>query len=215
MTTPDLLIPDPPIALACGASMTGVALEIPAGLTWPEWRELGAPVLAAASGGYWWLGDWLIYAEREYATLPDGSIDSAEQAKIRQVFAEVTNLELGTIKNAKWVAGVFEPSRRRDGVSWSHHYEVASMADHGLADGLLLAAEEYDWSRDQLRAERKRLEAIDAPSTDDGPAPGVRPLRVKLRPITIDDPAVREQVTSGIRAVLTAAGLDPALLEVA
>jgi hypothetical protein len=40
---------------------------------------------------------------------------------------DATEMEYGTLANAKWVSGQFEFSRRRENLSWSHHLEVAKL----------------------------------------------------------------------------------------
>ena len=64
-----------------------------------------------------------------------------------------------TITDAKWVAGRFEISRRRENLTWSHHREVAGIEDDAEQDAFLDAAETGGWSKKRLRAEVRRRNA--------------------------------------------------------
>lgn len=90
-----------------------------------EWLSVGEMLKAAEKSVLWWIGDWLNYGERTYG----------------ETYAQVVNpkeYSNGTLRNAKWVAGRIELSRRRDSLPWSHHYEVAvtpNPIDSLLASG--------------------------------------------------------------------------------
>ncbi len=42
-----------------------------------------------------------------------------------------TSYTYGGLRNAAWVSERFEMSRRRDNLSWGHHYETASYRSVG------------------------------------------------------------------------------------
>ena len=54
---------------------------------------------------------------------------------------EVTGYSLEHLKNAKWVAGAYEPSLRRDNLPWSHHKEAASLPDADRSEALRLRSD--------------------------------------------------------------------------
>src|SRR5215471_4465886 len=74
----------------------------------------------------WWLGDCLRYGERAYGEKYAQALDATDYA-------------YQTIAAAKWVAGRFEISRRRENLTWSHHREVA-IEDDAEQDAVLDAA---------------------------------------------------------------------------
>lgn len=131
-------------------------LEFYGDLTYEEWEELGVGLQRLGRAWQWWVGDWLNYGEHRWG-------EKYAQA------VEVTGSEEKTLRNAVYVCGNVEMSRRRDNLSFSHHAEVASL-DPDEQDALLSEAEERDWSRNQLRDAvrhyRHELEAVEA-----GPEP--------------------------------------------
>jgi hypothetical protein len=74
--------------------------------------EVGLSLARAESGLQWRIGDWLNYGERKY-----GDIVAASHALKRW--------DEKTLWHFKWLSSVYEPSRRREGLSWSHHQEAA------------------------------------------------------------------------------------------
>lgn len=64
--------------------------------------------------------------------------------------ASLFGLQIHTLQNAVFVANRFEPSRRREGLSWSHHSEVAGKSD-SEQDRYLNQAAVKGWGRLELR----------------------------------------------------------------
>ncbi|MFI1074880.1 LmbU family transcriptional regulator [Streptomyces puniciscabiei] len=102
------------------------------------WRELGEEIFRISESSTWWLGDWLLYGQDKY---PE---------RYKKAIAE-TALDYQTLRNYAWIARRFEPSRRREGLSFQHHVEVAALpADQ--QDLWLDRAQQLNWSRNELRA---------------------------------------------------------------
>ena len=59
-------------------------------------------------------------------------------------------MPVGTLKNRASVARRIDPSRRRDGLTWSHHAEVAGL-EPDEADAVLAETALYTWSVEHLR----------------------------------------------------------------
>jgi hypothetical protein len=97
----------------------------------PEWEECGRRLRALEKGLQWCIGDWLRYGENR-------SWNDIGMAAI------IVGVEKQTVKNATWVASVFDSSRRRDELSFSHHAEVAPLPVE-QQDELL------DWCEEQLQ----------------------------------------------------------------
>ena len=64
----------------------------------------------------WWIGDWLRYGNAKYGEKYSRAL-------------KLTGYDVQTLKNMVYVASRFEPSRRRDVLSWTHHAEVAALSD--------------------------------------------------------------------------------------
>jgi N6-adenosine-specific RNA methylase IME4 len=94
--------------------MTPVGLDLPPGLSFERWQALGRNLLLMQRAVMWWIGDWLNYGERAYGEKYSQAI-------------EMTGYDYQTLRDAAWVSGSIELSRRRDNLSFSHHKEVASL----------------------------------------------------------------------------------------
>lgn len=119
-------------------ALTLVSYELPAGLAFEEWEEIGATLRAAGRAVQWWLGDWLRYGERAYGEKYAQAIDE-------------TGYDYQTLADMAYVSGKVEISRRRENLSWSHHREVASLPPE-QQDAVLNAAEAMSLNREQVRA---------------------------------------------------------------
>lgn len=123
------------IETRCTLSPTG--MQLPDDLSFDEWVEVGRKLSLLGKAHQWWVGDWLHYGEHKWGE------------KYAQAMDE-TGWAYQTLRDAAWVSGRFELSRRRDNLSWSHHREVAAL-DPPEAEELLEAAERGGWTRNELR----------------------------------------------------------------
>lgn len=106
------------------------------------WKELGATIGKYANASNWWLGDWLAFGKVKYGRrYKEGVV--------------LTGLDYQTLRNYASVARRFEPSRRRDTLSFQHHADLCALPNHEQ-ERWLDAAEEHRWSRADLR---RRLRA--------------------------------------------------------
>jgi hypothetical protein len=121
---------------------TDVGLRFPSNLTYEEWERAGGQVARIASSSAWFIGDWVACGQHRYETRYRDAI-------------EAVGLEYHTIRNYVWVARRFEHRRRRVNLSFQHHAEVASMSPDEQ-DRWLARAEEFGWSRNQLRRRIQR-----------------------------------------------------------
>jgi hypothetical protein len=108
-------------------------------LPFQRWLTIGRQLSEISTSSAWCLGDWLIYGEVSY------------NGRYRDAI-EQTSLDYQTLRNYAWVAKRFPIPRRRDGLSFAHHTEVAALpeAEQGF---WLRKAEELAWSVKQLRYE--------------------------------------------------------------
>lgn len=124
--------------LAVPGEVTGVSLQLPEGLEFGAWVQVGCQLGRMEAAYRWWVGDWLNYGERTY-----GSTYTREM--------DVTGLEYSSLANCRWVAKSVGFSRRRENLTWSHHLEVAKLTaeDQEL---WLQKAEANAWTAKELRA---------------------------------------------------------------
>ena len=104
-------------AVTAAVRFNETCLEIPDGLEYADWEELGAKLQRANRSLSWWVGDWVRFGERRYGE------------KYSQAVQE-TGKEYETVRAMAWVADRFEMLRRRSNLSFGHHREVAAPPDH-------------------------------------------------------------------------------------
>ena len=109
-----------------------------------SWLEAGGPIAARRSDAAWAAADWLL----------DGESAFGEAALSRA--PEKVGWSRAKCSNYCKVAGLWPAGSRREGLTFSHHLEVAGLpADD--RERLLDAAVAGRWTRDQLRdAARER-----------------------------------------------------------
>jgi hypothetical protein len=119
------------------ATIESTRCELPQGLPLDAWCRIGVQLSALVEASSWWIGDWLVYGERNYPL------------RYRRAMDE-TSLDYQTLRNYAWIARKFEPRRRRIGLSFQHHVEVAALPTNEQ-DHWLDFAERFGWSRNELR----------------------------------------------------------------
>ena len=134
--------------------LTPNSLVIPENLTFDEWEQVGQTLRKIDGARLWWFGDWCNHGERKYGEKYTQAIEASDYEK-------------QTLKNAAWISGKIESSRRRDNLSWSIHSEVAGL-DLKDQDKWLDRAEEEGLTRSELRSlirvERLKRETPELPS---------------------------------------------------
>jgi hypothetical protein len=143
------LAPAPRTAVgSSGAALSPNAARFDPLLPFNAWRDIGAKIGRHSNATSWWLGDWLAFGEYKYGRRYKLAIGA-------------TGLDYQTLRNYTTVARRFDPSRRRNDVSFQHHAEVCSLPDQ-QQDVLLGLAAAHGWSRNELR---RRMRAMLEPST--------------------------------------------------
>ncbi|MFC5058750.1 LmbU family transcriptional regulator [Saccharothrix xinjiangensis] len=116
---------------------TPVGLAFPRDVTFESWEQAGKRISRIASSSAWYLGDWLVFGQDKYT-------DRYRRA------VEAVGLDYQTLRNYAWIARKFEPVRRRAGLPFQHHAEVAALPP-AEQDLWLDRAERESWSRTTLR----------------------------------------------------------------
>jgi hypothetical protein len=80
-----------------------------------EWVDQGRCLGAIGRGSAWWIGDWVRYGSARYG-------DKYTAA------SQVTGYDTQSLMNMSYVSSRFEPARRRPGLSFSHHAELAGLS---------------------------------------------------------------------------------------
>jgi hypothetical protein len=128
----------------CRATRT--SLEISLDTTIEEWLRIGESLNTIYKGNKWWIGDWLNFGERKYGHMYPQGMN--------------TDYDYNTLANYKWVASRVESSRRRELLSFTHHYEVAKF-EPKEQEKWLMKAEKEGWDRAEMRKQiRERIRKI-------------------------------------------------------
>lgn len=137
-----------------------------------SWEDIGRRLTSVADSSAWWIADWLVYGENMFK---DRYLEAIEK----------TSLSYQTLRNYAWVGRRFSHSRRRDNLSFGHHSEVAAL-EPPEQDYWLRKAEEYSWSRNQLRKQvraslrQRGNPSVEPPGADENDAP--RPINNETSP---------------------------------
>jgi hypothetical protein len=106
--------PGPPPAARPLTALTPTSWAAGCELAVTEWVEQGRCLGAIGRGSAWWIGDWVRYGSVRYG-------DKYAAA------SQVTGYDVQSLMNMSYVASRFDASRRRPGLSFSHHAELAGL----------------------------------------------------------------------------------------
>jgi hypothetical protein len=119
-----------------------VSWTAPLTVTFEQWVNYGRRLGAIGRTVGWWIGDWVRFGNAAYG-----------EKYVRA--SRITGYDVQTLMNMCYVATRFEPSRRRESLSWSHHAEVAALPVTDQ-DTWLNRSEEEHFSVHDLRLEVRR-----------------------------------------------------------
>jgi N6-adenosine-specific RNA methylase IME4 len=123
-------------------------LEISEGISFDQWRELGAQIRDSLHGHQWWIGDWLRFGGHKWG-------DKYEAA------AEVLGMKPSSVKTYKSIAESYpELLTRVNNLSFTHHRLAASLPAASRRRYLTDAADN-NWSASRLRSELANLPTVE------------------------------------------------------
>lgn len=148
MSTLRRLVPDhEPLQIGL-FTLTATGLEVRGRPSFAEWERVGEFIQRTHRASGFWLSDWLRYGEGR------GDWDERLSQAV-----DVTGLSEKTLKNIRAVARI-PLARRRAGVDFSVHLEIAQIAAADEQDELLELADQEGWTvrdtRLNVRARRRR-----------------------------------------------------------
>jgi hypothetical protein len=115
-------------------------LEVPADQSFEEWQATGEKLCRTERVLNWWIGDWWAAGHHRYG----------ERAKVA---AEgIFGVGFQAVADMATVCRSFEPSRRREVLSFTHHRETAALPP-SEADALLERAEVEGMATRAVRVE--------------------------------------------------------------
>jgi hypothetical protein len=112
-----------------------------------QWSRQGRRLGAVGRAVAWWIGDWLRYGNERWG-----------ERYVRA--ARLTGYDVQTLTNMVYVASSIPPDERRQGLSWSHHAELAAL-EPGERQKWLDRAESERLSVRCLREEMRRARRAD------------------------------------------------------
>lgn len=131
-----------PVKIAQCELTTNSATFNPA-MPWADWLEAGQQLCKVAGATLWWIGDWINYGEKAYGE------------KYAQALG-LLDYDAQTLRNAAYVSS--NVTLRLQGLTWSHHREVAPMNQDKQAQWLNKAATNQ-WTVSELRQHIRREQA--------------------------------------------------------
>jgi hypothetical protein len=129
-------------------ALTPTAYVIQGNVPFGEWVQHGRRLGVIGRSAGWWIGDWLSYGNARYG-------DRYARA------SRITGYDAQTLMNMVYVASRFEPSRRREGLSWSHHAELAALPPEDQERWLTRAESDrlsVRCLREEIRRERRTID---------------------------------------------------------
>ena len=101
--------------IAVGDSLlTPTGLHVPEDFNYEDWEQLGHLIFRLEGAIQWLIGDWLVYgADLQYGD-------------VKQI-ADVMGRDVNTFYNLMTTCRGVESSRRREVLSFAHHYEVRGL----------------------------------------------------------------------------------------
>jgi len=119
-----------------------------------EWVEHGKRLGIIGRGVGWWIGDWLRYGNLKFG-----------ERYVRA--SKITGYDVQTLMNMVYVASAYAVQDRREGLSFSHHAELAALEREERARWLDLAEANrlsVRCLREEMRRARRGLAAGGAPA---------------------------------------------------
>ena len=137
-TTALLLTAETPLQLG-HFTLDRTGLAVMGSPPYEEWEKCGALLQQIEGAVQWWIGDWLNYGEHTYGEKYAQALDA-------------TGITLRTLESCAYVAAHVDTTRRRVGVGWTLHQDLASLPSDQQEDwlGKVVAG---DWTRARLRTE--------------------------------------------------------------
>jgi len=138
---------------------TATALVFTEQPSYEEWDWMGKQLQIVQQCSGWWIGDWLLGGEALFG-------DKYLQA------IHLTGNALQTLRNKQWVCRKIPPARRREGLSFTMHAEVAGLSDDEQEYWLDMAEKE-GWGCKELRDAIKGLPFDEPPAEEEEEASGL------------------------------------------
>jgi hypothetical protein len=155
--------------------------DIPPGLPFERWQEIGATLQQMHRSINWWIGDWLRYGEANYGE------DAYQAVKL------ATGRGDESLSQVTWVAARFPAGTRVPELSWSHHRAVL-LDDLPMAESHRLLEQIKDDPipvRDLSDRARTRREQLRGQVADAPPEELAAPTRADLTPDALAALSVR------------------------
>lgn len=132
-----------------------LGLNLPDGLVFDEWVDIGRRLCVGQQAIQWKIGDWWAFGDHRYGVRAKAAAEGLFGAS------------LGQLMDCGWVSRAFETSERSETVDWSSYRIVASLAKDRKADALALLDRGLP-ARD-LRREVQAIKAANDPGDPSEP----------------------------------------------
>jgi hypothetical protein len=142
-------------SLTTGVQFLEGRLILPESMPFDQWFQLGNLLFTIERNAQWWVGEWIRYGERSYGE------------RYSQAIQMATGYAASSLANMAYVAGRFDPSRRREELTFSHHAAVASLPPDEQDELLDRAERDHLPVRALYEAVRVRRGEVPLPTLDE------------------------------------------------
>jgi hypothetical protein len=89
-------------------TITETGLQFGDSTTYSQWEAVGSTLYRMEKSVMWWIGDWVRFGEAKWGE------------KYKQAIGEA-GYSYQTLRNASWISGEFDLSKRLDNIPWASH----------------------------------------------------------------------------------------------
>jgi hypothetical protein len=144
------------LTLPAGVVVRRDGLSLPDGLSFEDWKQLGASICRSAYSVMFLIGDWLAYGEVNYESKwPGGRLPTEFWAEVELM----TGIKAGTLRDAKTVCQRFTFPRRRENVNYWMLREISCFVGGESVSDLEMWQDRVigeKMSRSQLRSSMRK-----------------------------------------------------------
>ncbi|GEM_PF-3975062 len=146
----------------------GKQLTIPNNINEDQWKEIGINIRQQTDKIQWVIGDWMLFAERQWG---DGDVDGKRSTRILDIAEEVTNYSRRSLKRFKNMSEFYDGVKfLRWNCAYSLHVvifeEVDETVRNVIANDILKEATEHKWSKRKLYEELQQEKPAIAESVE-------------------------------------------------
>lgn len=156
-----------------------VHLDVPDGIPFETWQELGVRLQRFERSSPWWIGDWMAYGEHKWGE------------KFAQAI-ELSGLDASTLSNRQFTSERIPPASRLPVLSWTHHKIAADLPEIPQRSSALQRCAEEGWSTRKFATYVNGLKNKDS-GNEDEEAPPADPKKHSTGSLSVTVPSAERK----------------------